>query len=273
MHPRKLLSFVCMCALACGLSACARQRGVPYSPQYNGGTVPVETKNVVTSNKVTSQGFLDLLERMRGNVFRPLRKSCVFSRQQTYRGHWSRVVYCAYPKFTNEIKGPGARKIKQYYREQYKNCAAAEKFPWLDAYGEITDSPEEMMRYRLQVYAADVLEGYVVVNFFREECTDGSRVMSSAAADVFDRVTGTRQALGDVVTMEGAAVEALNRAVADYLRKRDIRPFAPYDVQEAPGQAFSLAESGPVLLFEPGSLAPEAYGLIQVPVAWAAMEG
>jgi len=261
-----------MCALACGFSACAGQRGEPYSPQYNGDAVPVETKNVAASNKVTDQGFLDLLERMRGNVFRPLRKSRVFSRQQSYRGHWTRVVYCAYPKFTNEIRGPGARRIKRYYKEQYKNCAAAGAFPWLDTYGEITDSPEEMMRYRLQVYAADVLEAYVVVNFFREECTDGSRVVSSATADVFDRATGARLALGDVVKTEGAAAEALNRAVADHLRKHDIRPFAPYDVQEAPGQAFSLTEDGPVLLFEPGALAPEAYGLIRAPVAWAALE-
>ncbi|MCL1951527.1 MAG: RsiV family protein [Oscillospiraceae bacterium] len=260
---RKLLSFVCLCALACGLGACGK--GEPYAPQFNGDSIPVVTKNVAGSKRVTNRGFLDLLERMRGGANRPLRKSWVFSRQQAYRGHWTRVVYYAYPRFTNEIKGPGAKRIKRYYKEQYKGCDAAGEFPWLDACRELTDSPEDMMRYRLQVYAADMPAGYVVVNFFREECVDGRRVAPAAAADVFDRETGARLSLGDVIDVNESA-EAVNRAVANYLRVHDIRPLKPYDVKEARDQAFSLTEEGPVLLFAPGALAPEAYGLIQVPL-------
>ena len=268
MHLRKLLSFLCMCALACGLSACGK--GEPYLPQYNNSKVSVEIKNVETSNKVSTQGFLDLLERMRGNAYQPLRKSYVVSRQQVYRGHWNRVVYYAYPKFTNEIKGPGARNIKRYYKEQYENCAATEDFPWLDTYKEITDSPEEMIRYRLRVYAADVLTDYVAVNFFWEDCTDGRQIASSATADVFDRHTGNRLALGDVISIEEAAA-SINKVVADYLRIHDIRPHAPYDVRQAQDQMFSVTAEGLTLLFAPDTLAPMAYGAIKVPIMWAAL--
>jgi len=266
---RKLLAFVCVCALAWGLSGCTKEE--PYAPQYNGESVPVEINNVAASKKITDGGFLDMLERLRGGAYRPLRKSYVFSRQQVYRGHWTRVVYSAHPKFINEIKGPGARKIKRYYKERYENCADAEDFPWLDTYKEIADSADEMMRYRLQVYAADVLADYVAVTFFRQDSTDGRGVLSAYTADVFDRATGTKQALGDVVDLKGGA-EAINQAVKETLRVRDIRPFAPYDVRKAKNQAFTVTEDGPVLLFAPGELAPEAYGAIQIALRWDALE-
>jgi len=226
----------------------------------------VEKGDVKTSRKVTNPGFLELLERMRGGDYRPLAKSYVVSRQQSYRGHWARVVYYAYPKFTKELEGHGAEKIKAYYEGQYKACAATADFPWLDTYREITDSPEEMMRYRLQVYAVDMPAGYVVVNFFREECVDGRRVVPAAAADVFDRETGARLSLGDVIDVEESA-GAVNKSVADYLKMHGIRPGAPYDVREAQDQAFSVTTEGLTLLFAPGALAPEAYGLIQIPLA------
>ena len=268
MYLRKLLSAICVCALACGLFACGKQRAGAYEPKYNGDILPVKQADVLASGKVTNQGFLDLLERMRGNEYRPLAKSRVVSRQQSYRDHWNRVVYYAFPKFTGEIKGPGARKIKRYYKEQYRACAAEEGFPWLDT--EVADTPEEAMQYRLQVYAVDLLDDYVVVNFYTEAYLGGNRAEPSPTADVFDRQTGDRLALGGVIDMKEAA-DVINEAVADYLRGKDIRPYAPYDVREAQDQMFSVAKESLTLLFAPGTLASPAYGAIKVPVTRAAL--
>ena len=265
MCVQKLLSIICVCALACGFSACGIQRDEPYIPQYNNGSVSVEQGDVITSSEVTNQGFLDLLERMRGNAYRPLRKCYIVSRQQSYRSHWNRVIYYAFPKFTNEIKGPGARNIRQYYKKQYQNCTAAENFPWLDTYEEITDNAEEAMQYRLLVYAVDLLADYVVVNLYMEAHLGGGHIMSLPTADVFDRKTGSKLALNEAVALEDEDVaQAINQAVADYLRMNDIKPLEPYDVRKAQDQAFSLSEDGPVLLFAPGTLAPDGYGVIRV---------
>jgi len=268
MYLRRLLSVVCVCALACGLFSCGKQRAEPYEPKYSGDTIAVEQADVAVSRKVTNQGFLDLLERMRGDEYRPLAKSRVVSRQQSYREHWSRVVYYAFPKFMGEIKGPGARKIKQYYKERYRACAAEEGFPWLDT--EIADTPEQAMQYRLQVYAVDLLDDCVVVNFYTEAYLGGSRAEPLPTADVFDRQTGNRLALDDVINVEEAA-DAINKAVADTLKAKDIRPHAPYDIRGARDQMFSLTEESLTLLFAPGTLASPAYGAIKVPVMRAAL--
>jgi hypothetical protein len=114
------------------------------------------------------------------------------------------------------------------------------------------------------------LDDYVVVNFYTEAYLGGSRAEPSPTADVFDRQTGNRLALGGVIDMEEAA-DALNKAVADYLRVRDIRPYAPYDVREAQDQMFSVAKEGLTLLFAPGTLASPAYGAIKVSVTRAAL--
>ena len=60
---RKLLSFVCICALACGLFACGK--GEAYTPRFNNDSVPIDAKSVATSGRVTDQGFLRLWERCR----------------------------------------------------------------------------------------------------------------------------------------------------------------------------------------------------------------
>jgi hypothetical protein len=271
MYLRKLFSVIGICVLACGLFACGKQRGEPYEPKYNGDAIPVRKADVEVSGKVTNGGFLALLERMRGHEYRPLDKSHVVSRQQSYRGHWARVAYYAFPRFTNELDGAGAKAIKAYYKAQAAACAAPEGFPWLDGIDEIADSPEQVMQYQLQVYAVELTDGYVSVEFYTESYLGGAKNESARHADVFDRAAGRKLALGDVVDV-AAAAQAINKAVADHLRVADIRARTPYDVTTAQqAQDFSVTSEGITLLFAPDTLASPAYGPISVPVKWAAL--
>lgn len=264
MAARRMVALICLVVLTGGLSACGQTRGATYQPNYNGDIISVNQADVISSRKVTYQGFMDLLERMEGDEYRPLAKSHLVSRQQSCQNHWYRVVYCAFPKFSGEITGPGARRIKQYYKKQYQSCAAEQDFPWLDKAGEIADTPAQAVQYRLQVYAVNILDDYVVVDFYAESYTGGG-LQVSYTADVFNRNSGEKQSLGDMVNLDSAA-DAINTAVADYLRTKDIRPFTPYDVRQSANQMFSRTEDGLVLLFAPGTLAPSVYGTIKVPV-------
>ena len=266
---RKFISVLCACALACGLSACGPGGG-EYAPNYDGSAVAVERGGVKNANKVTHEGFLALLERKQGHEYRPLAKSYVVSRQQSYRGHWARVAYYAFPRFTNELGGGGAKAIKDYYKAQAAACAAPGDFPWLSGMEEIADSPEQVMQYQLQVYAVELTERFVSVEFYTESYLGGAKNESAWHGEVFDRETGRRLALGDAADL-AASAQAVNRAVADYLRVADIRPHAPYDVAAAPEQDFSVTADGVALLFAPGALAPAAYGPLKVPVMWAVL--
>ena len=270
MYLRRLLSAACACVLACGLFACGKTRGEPYEPKYNGDMIPVKQADVMKSKKITNKGFVDLLERMQGSDYRPLAKSYIVSAQQSYREHFNRVVYYAYPKFTNELKGPALQKLKQYYKEQYQACAALYDFPWLDTLDEITDRPNEAMQYRLQVYAADLLDDYVAVHFYTDSYLGGSKADTFYSADVFDRQTGDKLALGGVIDI-AAAADAVNKAVANYLKNQDIRPHEPYDVRAAQEQMFTVTADGLALIFAPDTLAPPAYGNIRVSIPWDAV--
>lgn len=268
MQLRKLCVGLAICALTWGLFACGQAE--PYQPNYDGSGVTVEQSAVKRANKVTNEGFLALIERKQGHEYRPLDKSHVVSRQQSYRGHWTRVVYYAFPRFTNEISGVGAKAIKDYYKAQAAACAAPEDFPWLSDADEIADSPEQVMQYQLQVYAVELTDDYVSVEFYTESYLGGVKNETARHADVFARATGRKLALEDVLDI-GASARVINQAVADYLRIADIRPYSPYDVAAARAQDFSVNSEGITLLFAPDTLAPPAYGPISVPVSWAAL--
>ena len=266
---RKTIAMIVLIALACGLTACGLGgRGETFEPAFDGALVPVRRLGVVTSGEVSFQGFLDLLERMQ--EYRPLAQSRVVSRQQSYMNHWQRVVYFSYPRFTDEISGPAARRIDDYFRQRYRACTARDDFPWLTGMSEIADSAEEMIQYRLQVYAVALLEDYVAVRFHRESHLGGGVIETEVAADVFDRHTGEKRALRDFAHDEQAPL--LNQAVAEHLRVADIQPYEPFDVLQAQDQAFTVTENGLVLLFSPGELAPAARGVIEVEIPWAALE-
>ncbi|MCL1952952.1 MAG: RsiV family protein [Oscillospiraceae bacterium] len=269
---RNIAGLVCVCALACGLFACGPAPGAAYQPKYNGEPVPVRQGEVVTG-KVTFPDFLSMLERKQGLEYKPLKKSYIAQRQQAYQGYFYRIAYYAFPRFTGELSGPGGRKIKRFYRDQYRACDPKKEFDcWLDGLETVPDTADEIIKYVMQVYAVELLDGYVAVAFTTESHTGGGKVTRIPSADVFDRNTGERLSLGDVVELKAAA-QAINRAVADDLRIRDIRPFEPYDISKAADQPFTLTENGIVLLFPADTLAPVAYGPLEIPISWGTLEG
>jgi|GEM_PF-1948760 len=261
---RKTLAVICvLCALAFGLVACRQGTGSTFEPQWNGRLVPVNQRNVTTSRNVNFENFLDMLQRMQGNDYRPLARSYVVQRQQSYQNHWYRIVYFTYPRFGSEISGPGAQQIQQYYQQQYRANTVRDDFQWLTDFDEIADSSEALVQYRLQVYAVDLLENFVSVRFVRQSHLGDGAIETELTADVFDLYSGEKLALSDVLDIETYA-EAINAAVADYLRMRDIPPHEPYDVLAVENQIFSLVENGIVLLFSPGDLALAGFGVIEV---------
>jgi len=271
---RKTLSFLLILTLTCGLYACGSgksgSKGTTYKPKYNGEEIQVQRREVAKSKKITFQGFLDMLERKQKSEWIPLANSYIVSREQSYQNHWYRVVYYAYPQFTDEMKGGGAKQIKRYYKEQYKNSGALDDFPWIEDAGKLVDSTEQIVYYRMQLYTTDIMVQYVAVNFIEEEHTGGSQIKQAPRADVFDRNTGTKLRLGDVVDLKKSA-KGINKAVADHLRIKDIKPSEAYDITAVENPSFSVNNDGLVMLFAPGDLAPEAYGMIQAPVPWAAV--
>ena len=266
---RKTIVIIVICALACGLTACGLGRGETFEPQFDGTPVPVRRLGVV-SGQVSFQEFLDLLQQMqsRGD-YRPLAQSRTVNRQQSYMNHWRRFVYYAYPRFTDEISGPAAQEIDAYYRQRYRACTARQDFTWLTDHSEITDNVDEMIRFRLQVYAVDLLEDYVAVRFRRESLMGANLHEIEVAADVFDRHTGAKLTLGDLLDIAEHA-QTLNQAVANHLRVADIRSVGdePFDILAVENQAFTVTEHGIVLLFSPDELAYAPRGVIEVEVPW-----
>lgn len=265
---RKLIALTMLCVLACGLAACGA--GETYAPKYDGSTVPVAKSDVENSRRVTHERMLDYLDSLRGHEFQPLEDSYIVQKQQSYRGHWYDAVYYAYPKFGDEIAGAGAKKIRQYYKQQYNKCSAAEDFPWLAQRSAVTDAAEGYIQYDLQVYAVEQADGYVSVVFTTETLTEDRGTTMRKTADVFELATGETITLADAVDLQACAA-AINRAVADRLRLADIPALAPYDVLGAQDPAFSIGQDNVTLFFAPGELAHEDFGSIAVQVARSAL--
>ena len=253
---RKIIAFFAALILtAVGFSACSRG-GEPFSPRYDGTVVPINQRDVITTNRVTNQSFLDMLAYMR--EYQPGAQSRTVVRQQAYRSHWYRVVYVAYPRFDD------LHEIDRYYGQRHRDSIALHEVEWLDVLDEIADSTDQVIQYFLQVYAMTMLESHVVVRFRQDMFADGE-ISTKVMADVFDRNSGEKLGLGDVIDLQTRA-EEINLAVADHLRVRDITPHERFDVLQAQEQQFMLTQQGVVLLFSPGELAPALHGVIEITV-------
>ncbi|MCL2194695.1 MAG: RsiV family protein [Oscillospiraceae bacterium] len=262
---RKLVLIMLTLALAAGLTACSRA-GDPFIPQFAGETVAVRRQNVLQSRTVTHENFLQMLERVPNN--QPVSRSFVVQRQQVFRDHFSRVVYYAYPNFsTGELENPARRQINRYYRARQRANTALRDFEWLRGLDEITDTTDQVLRYRLQVYAVELLDDFVAVRFRRDSHTGGGMIDTTLLGDVFCRHTGDKLTLTDIIDVQARAAE-INLAVADHLRVRDTHAFASFDVLTWENLQYTLVPQGIVLLISPGELAPRTAGAIEVTIPW-----
>jgi len=262
---RKIIPIILTLALAAGLMACSRA-GEPFFPQHNGETVQVRRQNVLQRRTVTHEDFLQMLERMPD--YQPLARSYMVQRQQVFRDHFSRMVYYAYPRFSaGELENPARRVINRYYRARRRENNALRDFEWLRGLEEITDTTDQRMRYRMQVYAVQVLEDYVAVRLRRSSHTGGGMVNTTLLGDVFCRRTGAKLALSDIIDVDARAAE-INLFVADYLRVRDIQALAPFDVRTWENLQFTLVPHGIVLMFSPGELAARVVREIEIILPW-----
>lgn len=262
---RKLALIMFMFALAAGLTACS-QAGDPFAPQYDGEIVVVQRQNVLQSRTVTHEGFLQMLQRMPD--YQPISRSYMVQRQQVFRDHFSRIVYYAYPRFTADIlENPARQQINRYYRARQRENNALRDFEWLRGLDEIADTTDQALRYRLQVYAVQVLDDYVSVRFRRSYHTGGGLVNTTLLGDVFCRHIGEKLSLDDLIDVQARAIE-INLAVANYLRVRDIHVHQPFDVLAWNDLQVSLVPQGIVLMISPGELAPRAVGAIEVTIPW-----
>jgi len=261
---RKIILIVLTLALAAGLTACSRA-GESFVAQYNGETVPVQRQHVLQNRTVTHEDFVQMLERMPD--YQPLARSFVVQRQQVFRDHFSRIVYYAYPRFSGELENPAARQINRYYRAQQRENSALRDFAWLRGLEDITETTDQILRYRMQVYSVQLLEEYVAVRFRRDSHTGGGVVESTLLGDVFCRNTGEKLLLEDIINVPERAAE-INLAVADHLRLRDIRAVSPFDVLNWENLQFSLVPQGIVLMFSPGELVARTIGAIEVVLPW-----
>jgi len=248
-------------ALVSGLSACGL-RSVTFEPQWTGELIEVQRFGVSTG-RVTLPAFQVILAGM-GDDYQPLARCRTVNRQQSYQNHWHRIVYYAYPHFTDELDGSGGRMIANYYRQRYRNCTARQDMTWITDLREIADDTDFLI-YQLQVYSVVLLDDYVAVRFRRDSHLGGGSIRTEITADVFDRQSGEKLALGDVIDIAEHA-ELLNRAVADHLRIASI-PQAPFDVQEQM-PAFHLTEDDLVLIIAPGELVDTRYGTLEVRIGW-----
>jgi len=261
---RKLVPIILTLALAAGLTACSRA-GEPFSPQFSGETVPVRRQNVLQSRTVTHENFVQMLERMPD--YQPLARSYLVQRQQIFRDHFTRVVYYAYPRFSGELSNPAQRQINRYYRAQQRANTALRDFEWLRGLEEVTDTTDQQLRYRLQVYHVQLLDNYVAVRLRRDSHVGGGSVNTTLLGDVFCRNTGAKLALGDVIDLQARAAE-VNRIVADYLRLRDMHAPVPFNVLAWEDLQFIVVPQGIVLMFSPGELVPRVHGTIEIIISW-----
>ncbi|MCL2446506.1 MAG: RsiV family protein [Oscillospiraceae bacterium] len=262
---RKLVLIMLTLALAASLTACSRA-GDPFTPQFDGEIIEVQRSNVLQSRTVTHEDFMQMLQRM--SDYQPVSRSYIVQRQQVFRDHFSRIVYYAYPRFTTgSLENPARSQINRYYRARQRENNALRDFEWLRELQEITDTTDQVMRYRLQVYTVQLLEDYVAVRFRRDSHTGGGVVNITLLGDVFCRHTGEKLMLEEIIDVDARAAE-INLVVADYLRVRDIHASRPFDLLDWDDLQFTLVPQGVVLLFSPGELAPRATGVIEVTIPW-----
>lgn len=267
-----------LCLLLAGLFGCSaaeQEEAVP-AIAYGVDMITIDAAKVVISDEITDQEFWELLEY--ADAFRrPIANSYVINKQESYLDTYFRVMYAELPKFTNELKGAGAEKIKAYYAAEYKRLRNKKvDGAFSDQDGEpLIDGAGERLQYNYNVYSVEYLEHYVVINFFNDWYGGGAHGLEGKLADVFDLRTGEKLELGDLVDIDASA-EIINQAVTDYVWKEIENELESwlgeeYDIRSYDGEhptKYTMAEEGVILIFNPYEVAWYAAGIIEVPIPW-----
>jgi len=280
---KKYTALLLCAALAAGLCACDLFQPKPQptttavettatateentTREWTGEEIPVDKDKIITKDVVDYPEF----HRDGGS---PIAHSYILQKQESYLDRFYRVLYLAWPDFRDEISGPGAEKIKAYYAQAYEAAKPGKLDTSLYDYEFIADSPAEEYHYDYQDYSVELLERYLVVNFYGDWYGGGAHGGYTLTADVFNLQTGEKLTLEDFVRVKRdyAKINALAEA---YLRENEVDTFSEtFDIRETPPSSFTVTQDSLVLIYNQYEIAPYAAGTIEIPLPFAALGG
>ena len=276
-HMKKIFVAL-LCAMLAGLCACGQA-----APEKLGAaettsksttiettrpepvTVIVDPAKLVESDQVEDRYWQEAIAKHNDT------NSIIYCFRQTYLDQWEREVFRCWPKFTNEAGKQAAARLNAYYEaEAAKPCDD----DWLLIQpGDILyDSAMFASWYDFLLFDLELQRDYVIVHFYGDGYSGGAHPYHVQWADVFDRSTGKKLVLGDVLNLKASA-DAINRTVTEHIVEFgwSSSDNESYDIRALPEQNFAVTEQGVVLIFGEYEIAPYAAGIIEVPIPWESL--